>query len=376
MGPLVTIFNNCLTEGIFPRTLKVSRVVPIYKKGDADHANSYRPVAITPVLGKALEVILKSRLLGFIEGSGILVPNQFGFREGRSTTDAVMSIIQDAVAGFDSGQRTLLTLCDLTKAFDCLLPDLLFAKLEACGVRGVPLQFIQSYFNDRKQYVSFRNGRSGLLQQSYGVPQGSVIGPLFFIIYINDLSSFVTRASTTLFADDTTLCVRGRDLAVTEGAMTEALTQASDWFLANGLSLNDSKTQKILLTTDKTTSLFPPVTLLGMKIDQHLTWSSHINFICAKISRGLYALRRISGLLSMEVRLTAFYALIQCHLSYGVILWGQSADLGDAFILQKRAIRVIVRGGSPGALPSVVQVSRDSYSAVSVYLCHLPLCSR
>lgn len=343
--PLAEIFNLCISEGVFPNALKVSKVVPVYKKGSVDCTSNYRPIAISPVLSKVFETVLKTRLVSFIERNHLLCHQQFGFRKDRSTIDAVLRLIGDAVEGLDEGKRTEVTLCDLSKAFDCLAPEILLQKLSIYGIRGLPLELFRSYMTGRKQYVAFNQHESELVSQTSGVPQGSVIGPLLFIIYMNDLPRFVYPAAAVLFADDTTLYTSHRDLKEAKVEMEVAMRRANSWFSANKLLLNSDKTRSITLTTDRKIVPQDPVCLLGIKIDQHLTWGSHVDRVCCRLSSGLYALRKLVTLVSDEVLRMAYFALVHTHLLYGVLLWGDSAEAQRAFILQKKALRIMVRRG-------------------------------
>lgn len=343
--PLTNLINNCIMQGVFPHSLKINKVVPIYKKGDLKDVGNYRPIAISPIIAKIFETVLKRRLLDYFERQRILSPQQFGFREGSSTTDAVLKLLESVVEGFDGGCRTEVTLCDLTKAFDCVSVPNLLNKLEAYGVRGVCLRLLESYLTDRRQFVSLNGEVSETLPQVYGVPQGSIVGPLLFLVYINDLPQHVSDASTLLFADDTTLFTTHRDIGVARASMQSAVVQTSNWFAFNKMKLNKKKTQTITLATDKNIAAQTPVCLLGIRIDQRLTWVAHVDQVCARISSGLYVLRNLYSLLSLDVLKMAYYALVHSHLAYAVILWGGSAESQRAFVMQKRAVRVLLGKG-------------------------------
>lgn len=343
--PLTAIFNVCIAEGVFPGSLKINKVVPVFKKGSVNDANNYRPIAITSVLAKIFEIIIKDRLLSFFNRGDVFASQQFGFRKHVSTTHAVLKLLEDAVDAFDDRCRTEVTLCDLTKAFDCISPSILLEKLDSYGVRGVCLGLLRSYLTDRRQYVALDKGESRVMPQTIGVPQGSVLGPVLFLIYINDLPSCVSSAKMLLFADDTTLYCSHSDLGVARAKMQEAIEQASSWFVLNKLALNSSKTQGLTLATDKNVPNQSPVSLLGIVLDQRLTWASHVDQVCARVSSGIYALRNLTSLVTIDVMKIAYFALVQSHLAYGVLLWGGSAEARRAFIEQKKAIRVMVRAG-------------------------------
>lgn len=344
--PLTAIINRCFTEGVFPQSLKINKIVPIHKKKGFHNLDNYRPIAISPVITKVIEIILKKRLLEFFNASKVLCAQQFAFRAGLSTTDAVLRLLEDVVNGFDAGLRTEVTLCDLTKAFDCVSVPILLDKLYSCGVRGVCYSLLSSYLRDRQQYVAVSGVQSGLLPQSHGVPQGSVLGPLLFLIYINDLPAHVDKASAIIFADDTTLYTRGHTIDEARVGMLDAVEQASLWFSCNSLLLNEDKTQRISLTTDKNAPAQKAVSLLGFKIDQRLTWASQVDQVCAKASSGIYVLRNLVPLVADKVLRLAYFSLVQSHLNYGVILWGGSSESHRAFVVQKKAVRVMVRKGA------------------------------
>lgn len=344
--PLTVIFNRCLTDGVFPESLKVSRIRPVYKKGNKNDVNNYRPIAITPVISKIFEIILSKRLLEFLNQNNLLNSSQFGFRSGCSTADALSTLLGDIVEGLDMRKHTSVVLCDLTKAFDCVSPDLLADKLTRYGVRGHSLKLFQSYLSDRKQYVEIDGVQSLLQVQKYGVPQGSVLGPLLFNLYINDLPLYLGEKKCVIFADDTTLYASGSDLHALKIETDSLLQQATYWFEMNQLKLNQSKTKTLIFTSDKLIKSQQPVTLLGINLDAHLTWGSQVDRVCSKIASNLYALRKLSGMVPQQVLRVAYFALVESHLTYGLTLWGRSADVGKVFVMQKRAIRAMARIGS------------------------------
>lgn len=340
--PLASIINMCMSEGVFPYPLKINKVVPVHKKGALDQVDNYRPIAIQPVIAKIFEKALKTRLLEFLESNRVLSPRQFGFRRGSSSVLAVLRLLEDVVGAFDEGRRTEVTLCDLTKAFDCVSTGILLDKLYSCGIRGVCHDLLRSYLTDRRQFVVVNGRKSEILSQNFGVPQGSIIGPLLFLIYINDLPDCVDGASTLLFADDTTIYTSHADVGIAAANMKRAMVQASDWFTMNRLALNQTKTQTITLATDRNVPRQNPVSLLGLVIDQRLTWASQVDRVCARASSGIYALRNLASLVTNDVLRMAYFALVHSHLSYGVLLWGGSAESRRAFVTQKKAIRVMV----------------------------------
>lgn len=336
VGPLTILFNKCSAEGNWPVDLKISRVLPIHKKGNYNCMDNYRPISIIPIISKVFEIIIKDRLVSFLDKHSIISPNQYGFKKHTSTIHALLHIIESIVEGFDEGYCTTMVLCDLTKAFDCVNINILLTKLEYYGVRGTPLQLFRSYLTDRRQYVVVNDNKSDLLPITSGVPQGSVLGPVLFLIYINDLPTSVDSRACALFADDTTFLTRGGELS-----NMECLNKAKEWLASNNLKLNESKTNTINFTSDKWASKSNPVTLLGIILDPTLNWSAQIDFLCSKLSSAIFILRQLSPCLERNTLRIAYFALFHSRLLYGTIFWGNSSRVNKIFILQKAAVRLL-----------------------------------
>ncbi|VEN43205.1 unnamed protein product, partial [Callosobruchus maculatus] len=333
--PLTTLYNNCLEEGCWPDVFKVTKVVPIHKKGDVNDIDNFRPVAIVPLISKILEIILNGQLTNYFEKTSILSPSQFGFRKNKNTISALVALIYDVVWSLDEGSDATAYACDLTKASDCVDIDILLAKLEFYGVRGNQLQLLQSYLRDRKQYVCCNHEDSPLLPVTSGVPQGSVLGPLLFLVYVNDLPSSISD-KCFLFADDTTVLSRGNTVG------EESLAQVKKWFDANHLKLNERKTKKIKFSSNKRADECDPVKLLGVILDSSLTWSSYADYLCAKLSSQIFALRQLKSCVDNITLKTVCYSLIHSNISYGIVLWGNSSSSNKVFVMQKYAIRILV----------------------------------
>ena len=210
--PLTHVFNMSFRCGIFPAELKLAKVIPLYK-GDSKYIlSNYRPVSVLPVLSKILERLMYNRLLSFINQHKILYKLQFGFRGDHSTAMALMTLVDNISKSIDNGEFTLGVFLDFSKAFDCLNHDILFKKLEFYGVRGVALTWFKSYLNDRKQYVVFDRTKSDYMTISCGVPQGSILGPLLFLLYVNDIVNVSNVLLLLLYADDTNAFLSGKNI--------------------------------------------------------------------------------------------------------------------------------------------------------------------
>ena len=202
--PLTIIINKSLVTGIVPDLMKLAKVIPIYKSKNKKLFSNYRPISLLPVLSKVLEKVVHKRLYSFMSKKQIFFESQYGFRDKHSTTDAITELCSNILYGFDKKESTLAVFLDLSKAFDTIDHKILLNKLEYYGIHGTPLQWFKSYLSNRKQFVEYNKFNSKICTIDCGVPQGSVLGPLLFILYTNDLPKCINKSKSILFADDTT----------------------------------------------------------------------------------------------------------------------------------------------------------------------------
>lgn len=339
--PLTILINRCFVEGNFPDIFKLTKVLPLFKKGDNTSCDNYRPISIVPIFSKIIENLIKDRLNNYLQQNALLSRSQFGFRKNSSTVHAVSEIVEKIVEGLEGGEQVAATLCDLSKAFDCVSSDLLIDKLYFYGVRGTPLALIESYLKNRRQYVHYNNANSKCEVIHYGVPQGSVLGPLLFIVYINDVIEFMSPDKCILFADDTTLVCSDTDMNNLTQKVQSIENRAAQWFAANKLKLNHNKTQKLVFSTKCSDNKEDKVKLLGIVLDCKLKWTEHVNQVCSKLSSQLFLLRQLKHSVSADSLRVAYFSLFHAHITYGILLWGNSSQSHKVFKYQKKAIRVL-----------------------------------
>lgn len=344
INPLVTLFNACITNGVFPDIFKVTKVIPIFKKGVTCQIENYRPISIIPIFSKVFEIILKFRLTNYFNSNKIFNCCQFGFRNKCSTSQAVIKIVSDIVEGLEEGMDVSITLCDLSRAFDCVSHSLLIEKLHFYGIRGLPLKLMQTYLQNRKQAVFVNESQSDFRVISHGVPQGSVLGPLLFIIYANDLFHYLLPYKCVAFADDTTIINFGSNLENLKIRKATAFERAENWFSFNKLKLNSDKTQELYFSTRHSVT-GNSVKILGIVIDSRLSWQSHIEVLCKKLSSSIYLLRQLMTLVCFNTVRSCYFSFFHSHINYGILLWGNSCNSLKVFRLQKKVIRIIAGAG-------------------------------
>ena len=240
---LAKLYNKCMLDGTFPSEFKTAKVTPIFKKSNKELIENYRPVSILPIFGKIFEKIIYKRLYAFFLSKGILKNEQFGFRKGHSTTHALHKSTESIKNNLENGKHVLGIFIDLSKAFDTLDHRILLSKLETYGIRGVALSLMKSYLTGRDQYVSFNSTASDTLGIRYGVPQGSILGPLLFLLYMNDITNCCDDPNVqfVLYADDTNIFVVGPSQEATYLRANKVLEKVSIFMKCNLLHINMSK---------------------------------------------------------------------------------------------------------------------------------------
>ena len=241
ISPLASIINLSITSGIVPKQLKIARVIPLYKSGEQDIFTNYRPVSVLPAFSKILERVMYNRVLKFLNKNNILSDNQYGFRKHHSTSYALTCLYDKISSAIDNKEYTVGIFIDLSKAFDTADHDILLSKLEHYGIRGTALSWFESYLNNREQHVEFNGHRSELWRIKCGVPQGSILGPLLFLVYFNDLCNVSKVVDFILFADDTNISFSHKDFNLLSETLNSELIKLTQWCQAKKLSINLKK---------------------------------------------------------------------------------------------------------------------------------------
>ena len=353
---LFDIFNVSFSTGVFPTILKIAKVVPIHKKQSKLAYSNYRPISLLSNLEKILEKLMYSRIFKFLNDSNSIYPLQFGFRQKYSTTHALISLTEDIRKNLDKGNIGCGIFVDLQKAFDTVEHDILLAKLEHYGIHGLANEWFRSYLSNRKQYVSINGHESSLASVLYGVPQGSVLGPLLFLIYINDLNQAIKFCKVHHFADDPNLLHFNKSVAKLNKLVNLDMKNLNVWLNANKISLNVDKTELVIfkhqrkkLDTEikiklKRKRLYPSqsVRYLGIKIDQNLNWKDHINDIAIKLNRANALLFKIRSFVNVTILKTIYFAIFDCRINYANLVWTQNSNVMSRILtLQKKAMRII-----------------------------------
>lgn len=340
--PLTKLINMCIKKGIYPDCLKLTKVIPVFKKGSKDELNNYRPISLIPVISKIIEYLLRKQLYEFFESNKIFIENQYGFRSGRSTVAASINLIESIIDGFEKGEVIGTTFCDLTKAFDCVEHTILIQKLKLYGIGEMSLELIKGYLTNRYQKTFYGGEYSESKEITCGVPQGSLLGPLLFLIYVNDISVATSDSELILFADDTTILNKNKNQTDLETSVERGITELADWYAANHLSLNLTKTEKMFFSLRNDQIQNPQsVRFLGVTFDNQLKFDAHVDSVSKKISKNIYLLKNLKYNTEQRVCMIAYHALIQSLCTYCLLIWGHSTHASRIFALQRKAIRVL-----------------------------------
>ena len=353
---LCNLFNTCMSVCIFPDVFKIAEVKSLFKGGDKRVRGNYRPISLLPLFSKLFEKVIAKRLRSYFEANNILTYHQFGFRKSHSTELAVTNLYDALLKNLDQKDITCAIFLDLAKAFDSVDHRILLRKLEKYGVRGIPLEFFKSYLSNRWQYVKLNGKCSDLERIDIGIPQGSILGPLLFLLYIKDLPN-ASNFFVKLFADDTFLSLSSKNLNDLKKKTNSEIKKVYSWLIANKLTLNIKKSKFMIISKRKGVNSnsfklkINGVSLekcssykyLGLFIDDGLTWKEHVKHVCQKLSKVCGIISKIRHCVNLSTLKTIYYALGYSYIRYCNIVWGNATKntLKPLVATQNRLIRIM-----------------------------------
>uniref|UniRef100_A0A1B6H9V6 Reverse transcriptase domain-containing protein n=1 Tax=Homalodisca liturata TaxID=320908 RepID=A0A1B6H9V6_9HEMI len=368
---LCHLINSSFVSGIFPNKLKQAKIIPLHKKNDPENISNYRPVSVLPSISKVYEKSVHLQLSEFLEKFNILDDNQHGFRNGRSVVSAAVSFIESVIESVDKGKYTAGICMDLSKAFDSVKHSKLLEKLHVIGISKRALNWFSSYLTNRSQSVEITHltNHNRIIKSSsayqpikFGVPQGSILGPLLFLCYLRGIEDTLTyrqNSKLCLYADDSNLIMSSNSPEETEILTFVELNNIGNYFHNHNLLLNSQKTKFINFKTARNKITTEPIitynsfniekenqiNFLGLTVDENLNWNEHVQKILIKINSGIFALSKMSFYCNLETLKSIYFAHVHSHLLFGIALYGSTKKLNMDNILkqQKRAIRIMLK---------------------------------
>lgn len=401
LAPIIChLTNTCFHSATFPKDLKKSIITPVYKSGDRANISNYRPISVLTSLSKIVEKLLNNRLLKYLEHFNILSENQFGFRKGLSTEDAIAKLTSIIIDSVDHAKKCLVIFLDLKKAFDTVSTTTLLKRLESIGIRGIPLNLFASYLSERKQCVKVDDMISDECDVTFGVPQGSVLGPTLFLIYINNLTKLLIQNGKIIsYADDTAIIFTEDTWDIVHKIAEEGLYEINKWLRHNMLTLNYTKTNYMCFTktvktqpsnlhkikihdcdmSDTNCTCLPirkvnNIRYLGVIVDQRLSWNSHIELIMSRTRKLIYIFRELRHVAKKDLLIRIYKALAESILCYCITIWGGAikTKLIDLERAQRALLKVMFLKNKRFATQELYSLS-DLLSIRKLYILHAVL---
>ena len=361
IAPVLTaLINRSFTDGVFPEVWKSAKVTALFKDGDKSLKDNYRPISILPTISKIIERAAHVQLCSYVEENKLLPQSQFGFRQKRSTSTALIAFTDQILESMDKGSLTGAVFLDLPKAFDTVDHPLLINKLKSLGVTGKSLAWFHSYLSCRIQRTMCNNALSPPAKITTGVPQGSILGPLLFLVYINGIQSVLNHSKMTMFADDMAFYCHDNSSTNIQSKLNADLAAITSWLRDNKLTLNVIKSKFMIIGSRAKLNQFSDIALvanndrlekvtkfkyLGVTINQHLSWHDHIEQLQRQVAKRLGVLKRIKHLLPVYARKIYVTTMVIPILEYASIVWGDKNNkvLMDSIqVLQNKAAKLVL----------------------------------
>ena len=332
--PLTYLINYSIRQGVFPDELKIAKIIPIFKSGNEQCVNNYRPISVLSFFSKIYEKVMANFWTNFLDANDLLYNSQFGFRHNHSTSHAIITLTEKISRALDTGKIVCGIFIDFRKAFDVIPHKTLLKKLYAYGIRGEIYNWFKSYLSDRSQFVQYQNSKSGTKPITHGVPQGSILGPLLFILYINDFSNASELLFSILFADDTSVFIEGYEYDKMIEILNKEMKKIDTWLECNGLVINTDKTHymvfhrakfkstnKDIYIRDINIKRVTSVKFLGLIIDDQLKWLEHIQYIKNKVSKSIGILCKVRNYLDKTTLHNLYFTFVYPYLIYGIEIY-------------------------------------------------------
>jgi exonuclease III len=363
-APLSYLANESFSQGEFPDNLKLSLLFPSFKKGDHCDPNNYRPIAMSSPVSKVLEKVFLNRLELYFESNNLLTDKQHGFRKKKSTITALFDCVSEIYDSVENREKVNLILYDFKNAFGCLVPDILISKLKKYGLDDKSLSWLKSFLTERKQYVQLkvfdeknvqRVIKSDTATSSMGVPQGTTLGPFSWNSYSNDFALYVIIACLILFADDSSVIVKGKTAKDVNDKTVQTNNAVVNFAENNFLRLNAAKTNILQVHTHQTRNIVKPdiqiydqtvdtcneAKLLGVYLTDTMNWSRQCDHVVNKLRSVCFLFTKLRRRISASLLRQVYFSYVQSHILYSIVIWGGSPHLERVSVAQKRVIRAM-----------------------------------
>lgn len=352
---ITTIINLSVAEGCFPKSLKLSKTTPVFKKGDKELIENYRPIVTNSPIAKVIEKAISIRLQEFFDREKIIPKEQHGFQRGLSTETATTELVQHLYDRIDQKETVIGIFFDLSQAFDTLNPKFLTAKLDCLGIRGSTNKFIESYVSGRNLKTKIGETYSNPFNVELGTPQGGVLGPLLFKVYIADLPHHIKEGKIFQYCDDTTILISGKSSEEINAKINIVLKNFQEYCSKNHLILNPKKTVIVEFTGQYIAPLInisakidgedisknSHTKFLGSELDTQLKWSIQIDCVLHKLNSAFFAILTLKSSLDRHSLLNVYYSTVYSVISYNILSWGRATECERIFVQQKRILRLI-----------------------------------